>query len=358
MSVCKKVFVFLALVLAAAAIGVVDLLTPERVDLEILYFIPITIAAWVLGREWAYAIAAVDVFPAYVELSALAAVGEIPIWLVAMDIVVLLLVYGFVAELVYRLVRSRRELSQSYQLREFDLRAASALQAAVLENPIPEVPGYRIAARLRLPLSIGGDFWEVICRQNHLHMVMGDVTGKGIQASLFTTLLKHLLDESRDLFTDPRDIAVYVNEQLRKRLPEGMFVSLFYGCLNLGSGELVYVNAGQEPPLLHRRDSDDFEELPSSAIVMGIQDYPEPPKRLTADLHAGDILVSYTDGVTDARLPSGERLGMDFLRRMVRELKDSSADEIVDGILERISAETEDSTPDDRAILCLKVNAD
>jgi phosphoserine phosphatase RsbU/P len=356
-----KWLIFLALAAVAVAVGVLDLYSHPLLDVEILYFIPITVTAWQLGRAWAWAIVALDVIPTYLDLMSLVAAGALPYGIAVIDIVVRIVVYAFVAEMVYRLVRARRELNtaterlnQAYQERETDIRAASALQRALFDQPIPSVPGFDVAGRLVYARVLGGDFWEAVRLNDCLHLAVADVAGKSIPAALFTTLLEHLLDEARAFSRDPSMIVSYVNSQLMNRLPESMFVTLFYGSLDIEQRLLTYVVAGHEPPLLYRRDDESVIELGVNIMVMGLRGYDEHPESHTAALEPGDILLVYSDGLIEAKKPSGERLNTDFLKQMIPGMRDLSADEIVEEIIREVEQTTESAHRDDMTLVCVK----
>ena len=353
---------FLVILATAALIGWVDYYTGPTLTITVLYFIPIAIAAWRLGRSWALGVVAANIIPAYLDQAALAHEGEYSFVIAFINILAPTIAYVFIVELVSRVVRSQTALANTadrlrkvYDEVEDDVTAASLLQAAVLREPVPSIGGLDLAMKLVYARTIGGDFLEAIRVGDDLHLVIADVAGKSVQAALFTTLLKHLLGEARDISTQPDDVIRYVNSQLEKRLPEEVFLSLLYITLSVRNKELRYVNAGHEPALLYRKSSGAIEELGTSVTVMGLIEYPETIQPGKAKLASGDILLLYTDGITDAKKISGERVGADFLKQAILELRKQTADEIVEGIMQRVQAKTVPVLRDDMTLACVKV---
>jgi serine phosphatase RsbU (regulator of sigma subunit) len=215
------------------------------------------------------------------------------------------------------------EVEQSEKLMESELAAASEIQRGLLPTENPNFEGFEIAG-FNLPCqTVGGDYYDYIpYHDGRLALVVGDVAGKGLSASLMMSSLQarvHMLAESSP---DPATALTLLNLKTAERCPVGRFITFFYGVLDPVAGKLQYANAGHNLPLLVHADGS-FEELSGHAMVMGIL----PDIRYQAyeaTLAPGDMLALFSDGVTESRNPDksqefGEKRLADFLARHLSE---------------------------------------
>jgi sigma-B regulation protein RsbU (phosphoserine phosphatase) len=145
-----------------------------------------------------------------------------------------------------------------------------------------------------------------------------------------------MLDDAAARYTSPAATLHCLNERLAARLPEGLFVTLFHGLLDLERGELLYAGGGHEFPLLVRA-SGALEELPATGMALGILPDTEFEERALA-LSPGDLLLCFTDGIIDQRLPSGERFGRERFQAAAREYSALTCPDLVRALLERGTA--------------------
>jgi serine phosphatase RsbU (regulator of sigma subunit) len=174
---------------------------------------------------------------------------------------------------------------------------------------LPADPRFDLAARMTPARRIGGDLYDFfLLDPDRLFFAVGDVSGKGVPASLFMALGKSLFKSCALRGGDIGAIVERANLEISRDNPEMMFITLFAGLLNLTTGELSWCNAGHEPPLLLRPG-----EAPRPLVgeagppLCVVDDYAYPAARF--DLRAGDRICLITDGVTDAADPSGAMLG-------------------------------------------------
>jgi sigma-B regulation protein RsbU (phosphoserine phosphatase) len=218
---------------------------------------------------------------------------------------------------------------------ERELGIARQIQTSFLPMADPEVPGYEIAG-LNLPYSeVGGDYFDFIQVLEHqLGIAISDVAGKGIPAALLMAAYRaSLLAEIRNQFT-LRTVIAKVNGLLTESTESGKFVTAFYGVLDTKNSVFTFVNAGHNPPILRRRDGT-IDSLMEGGLALGILPdarYEERP----VSLHPGDILLLYTDGVSEAADPDGDQYGTDRLEDLLTEIKERSARQIVDTVLDRV----------------------
>lgn len=216
-----------------------------------------------------------------------------------------------------------------------ELNVATQIQADMLPRIFPAFPEreeFDIYASMTPAREVGGDFYDFfLVDQNHLAVVIADVSGKGVPAALFMVIAKTLIKNHAQFGSDPADIFTITNNQLCEGNEAGLFVTAWLGVLNLITGEFIYVNAGHNPPLLKRRDGD-FEYLKSPAgfVLAGVEDMMYTQS--AAVLGKGDKLILYTDGVTEAENRNRQQYGDEKLKGVVNDMKEKDAKELVTGI--------------------------
>lgn len=191
-----------------------------------------------------------------------------------------------------------------------ELHAARRIQASMLPHlfpPYPHIPNIQLYATMEPAKEVGGDFYDhYLLDDRRLCLCVGDVSGKGVPAALFMvigmTILKNLARQGLTL----EQVCAQANDMLCSE--NGMFITLFMAVLDTGSGELEYVNAGHNPPLLARSGSG-FAWLKSTPQLFlgGLEGQRYQSRRLT--LGAGDRLFLYTDGLTEAMNPTDDMYG-------------------------------------------------
>src|SRR6476646_2894527 len=226
-----------------------------------------------------------------------------------------------------RLIEARLERERL----ERELALASEIQQRFQPTAPPHVKGYELQGISFPCYEIGGDYYDFIEREDgRLVIALGDVSGKGTAAALLMSSLHaavHAQSASHDTLVATISA---VNRYLADNIPANRFVTLFYAELDPGSGALSFLNAGHNPPLIvHAAGT--VEQLASGGLPLGIKrdaDYREG--RTT--LQPGDVLVIYSDGVTEAASPSGEEFGATRLYEVVSRNIEASAAGIRDRI--------------------------
>jgi len=193
-----------------------------------------------------------------------------------------------------------------------ELEIAKEIQDTFLPESVPAIPGIGIAAATIPAMEIGGDFYDFIpAGEGRWGIVMADVSGKGISAALFMALSRTLLHVSGGTASDPTAAVRQANQWIYEDGRSSMFVTVFYGVLDPAAMQFSYVNAGHNPPLLVREAGGE-ELLGSRGIALGV--VPEVSiASTTLDLRPGDLLVLYTDGVTEAFNDLNEAFGEERL---------------------------------------------
>jgi len=235
-----------------------------------------------------------------------------------------------------------------------EISLARKIQASFLPTKTPDFAPYDLAGTNFPSSEVGGDYFDFIpITQTDMGVAVGDVTGHGVGAALLMANFRACLRiESRNNFT-VRAILSKVNDYLYEtNLPES-FVTAVYGVLDRQNHMFSYANAGHNPPFRMRRDGS-IEWLQVGGLLLGAfpnVDYEETAIRL----EPGDILVFYTDGVTEAYDSAGSEFGIDRLTSLVRELRDLPAGEMVRRISDSVHQfQMVDSVQDDLTISVIK----
>lgn len=243
---------------------------------------------------------------------------------------------GIFAFIVHNLMRER-ETQRTKELIESELSVAREIQMSIVPKmfpAFPERPEFDIFAVLEPAKEVGGDLYDFfLLDEDHLCFVVGDVSGKGVPASLFMAVTKTLIKAKTDITLGPDQILYKVNNELCADNDSGMFVTVFLGILTISSGEVVFSNGGHNIPYLHRCNGrvEALPRIPGMALgVMEDMGYVCSCIRLGA----GDSLVVYSDGVTEAMNDAAELFGERRLKDTLRAANGISAREEVSHILE------------------------
>ena len=203
---------------------------------------------------------------------------------------------------------------------ETEVQLARQIQQTFIPQSLPQYDSWQIAARWRTARQVGGDLYDVIeLPEGKLGLFIADVADKGMPAALFMALTRTLIRASVKETQSPAEVLRRVNDQLLPDTQQGMFVTAVYGVLDLQRGVFTYVNAGQNPPIWVKTNGE-MEKLTRTAVALGVMEQPTMTER-TISMGLGDLLLLYTDGVTEAFSPDGDLFGeirlMEALRSMV-----------------------------------------
>ena len=231
-----------------------------------------------------------------------------------------------------------QELAHESVSRELAL--AGKIQANFLPATLPDVPGWQLAAMLRPARETSGDFYDLIDLPNgRLGILVADVAGKGMGAALYMALSRTLIRTyAAEYDTQPELALSAANRRIRADTGAALFVTVFYGVLDPASGDLTYANAGHNPPcLLSGRDGNAVQELDRTGVPLGILDDATWQQRAVC-LAPGDVLLLYSDGITEAQNAQEAFFDEDRLREFVRTSLGRSARDIQDGLIAEVDA--------------------
>jgi serine phosphatase RsbU (regulator of sigma subunit) len=185
-----------------------------------------------------------------------------------------------------------------------ELEVAREIQLAMLPSGVLRTADVEVFGATRPANTVGGDFYDVLPRPDgRVILTLGDVAGKGSPAALLMALLLAVLRTLVDEELEPPELMRRLNAQICRHSPGSRFITLFYAVYTPSAGRLIYVNAGQTPPLLRRQDGR-FERLEGTGIALGMFEGSTYAAAETL-VGPGDTLVLYSDGITEAEDPEG-----------------------------------------------------
>src|SRR5580704_7813881 len=250
-----------------------------------------------------------------------------------------------------RIEQSRfAEVEQARQLMARDLEQAAEIQQGFLPSVAPPVRGLEVAGHNAPCRTVGGDYYDFFpYGTSRIAMVLGDVSGKGMPASL---LMMGLQARVQVLIEEPKslaDVMTRLNRITSANCPSNRFISLFFCILDGDSGELTFCNAGHNPPVIVRADGR-YDVLKGVGPVLGILPFIEY-QEYHEQLAEGDALVIYSDGVTEANNPAGDEFEIEGLSEAVIQDRHLPAATIVNRINKALVVYTAGAPPADDVTL-------
>jgi serine phosphatase RsbU (regulator of sigma subunit) len=219
-----------------------------------------------------------------------------------------------------------------------DLELAAQVQRSLLPKEFPHAAGLSFAARAQPAREIGGDFYDAFpLGDRHVGLLIADVSDKSIHAAIFMAIARALFHTEVRRTLSPSEVVHAVHQLLLDVSSEdNMFVTAFYGVLHLDTRHLTYVRAGHDRPLLLRRDGT-IDILPGAGRFIGMLDN-LVIEECSIDLHHGDRLIMYSDGIVDARNTTDERYGSERLAEVVQSCSGLAAEAISAAIMNSVLA--------------------
>jgi sigma-B regulation protein RsbU (phosphoserine phosphatase) len=234
-----------------------------------------------------------------------------------------------------------KETTAAKERIESELRIAHDIQMGMLNKvfpPFPDRKEFDIFAIVEPAKEVGGDFYDFfLLADQHLCFVVGDVSDKGVPASLYMAVTKTLIKAMAQQGHPPGEILTRVNRELVSGNTSSMFVTVFLGILDTLTGRVLYANGGHNPPLVIRtQGSVDFLAPTGNALVGALEGLSYETAELV--LAPGEALFLYTDGVTEAGNRDAELFSEDRLQESLQGLQTISPNETIEAIKVRINA--------------------
>ncbi len=206
-----------------------------------------------------------------------------------------------------------------------EMQVAQEIQHALLPRRFPEIEGYELAAVYRAAKDVGGDYFDFVwIDENTMGIIVADVSGKGVPGSLVMTMIRTAIRLEARGNKSPSDILARVNEFVAEDVKKGMFITIYFIVLDSKERQISFSSAGHNPMILYRKDTDRCYFLNPKGIPLGLTLPDDISFRdsLQVDklkLKKDDVLVIYTDGVTEAMNARNEQYGNDRLIQFIRE---------------------------------------
>jgi len=347
MSKGVKTLIAVGTLLASVAIGLADTLTGVTPDITILYLIPIILATVYVGLAYGLFVSMVA---AAAELIFHTQLGIETGLDLGLDVALHFLVFNLVALLIGRLIVQLRIIRELEEKRSYDLGIAKDVHKSVF---VPFPPSYKnltIASKVAFARELGGDYYHVATVGDKLFFCIADISGKSISAALFSAMLHQNITEALEHTGNLTELVARVNAHIYSALSENMFITLF--CCLIDDNGISFVNAGHETPLLYSRQVGDIKRLESRMTLpigivpdLGIETKTEP-------FLAGDVLLAFTDGVTDSE--NFRDKPYERLEAALYANSDSNPQDIINIVYQRTISDNNDIPFDDIVITCIK----
>lgn len=250
------------------------------------------------------------------------------------------------SEITNKLQQSQRDLADQERIKQ-EMQVAREIQQTLLPTEFPQIEGYEIASYYEAAREVGGDYFDFVeVDRDTLGIVVADVSGKGIPGSMVMTLIRTALRAEARRVTSAAEVLAKVNNAVVGDMKKGMFVTLFYIILDSRKRRINFASAGHNPMILHRSKTQKTYYLNPKGFPVGIsltdkELFRKSIESDTIQLTEGDIILIYTDGVTEAMNPRGEMFGDERLLEAVRKYGHLRAQAFADKLKEELLSFTE-----------------
>jgi len=259
-------------------------------------------------------------------------------------------------EEIIQIRRSLEEHDQLVSIRQ-DLQTAREIQQAILPKtfpPFPERTEFDVYGEMVAAKEVGGDFFDFfLIDSQRLGVVIGDVSGKGVPASIFMAVSRTLIRATGMKGIPAAECIHYANNLLCNESVSSMFVTVFYGILDVTTGQLDYVNAGHNPPYILSPGGIRKVPMTGGTVLGFLEDFDYQPG--TLQLQPGETLFLYTDGVTEAFNAGGEQYGEERLEQYLSSHTSDALEPLVKGAIAGVNDfSAEEPQSDDITLLAVQ----
>ena len=238
---------------------------------------------------------------------------------------------------VAQLVRENAAVVRSRERYEQEMRVAQLVQQNLLPKELPELSGWDLVPYYQPAREVGGDFYDFIpLPDGRMGFVVGDVTDKGVPAAIVMASTRKVLRIAAQQLIEPGAVLEQTNNELCPDMPSKMFVTCLYGILEPRTGRFVFANAGHNLPTIGRDSG--VEEIRARGMPLGLMPGMTYEESETT-IGPGEVILLYSDGLTEAHSPEGEMFGFPSVNRTVcRANRDRVIDELLDELHRFVTA--------------------
>jgi len=252
-----------------------------------------------------------------------------------------------------RFISERERLQQEFEI-------ARDVQMSFLPSTTPRVNELDISARCIPAKEIGGDYYDFVrLDENNTGIIIGDVSGKGTKAAFYMTLAKGLIHSAAEKDLPPGRVLTKINRLFYNSTDAGAFISMVYGIYNAPARELILARAGHNPIVYYNRSTGKADFIRPKGIAIGLQKgsiFSENIHDVSLKVQSGDVIIFYTDGITEAMNKKREEFGNDRLFEIIKKYNNENAETILDGIFSTVNNFTNRAEQsDDMTMVVIKV---
>ena len=265
--------------------------------------------------------------------------------------------FGNMQQSLVRYIEELKDTTAQKASIESELNVANSIQMSMLPNVFPDREGLDMYASMTPAKEVGGDLYGYLLKDDNLYFCLGDVSGKGVPASLFMAQVTRLFRTLANQQLSPSDICTHMNDALSgDENPTNMFVTLFVGMVNLASGHLSFCNAGHNPPVIGGGEHHgDFLEMKPNfpiGVLPGLEFEGEEIESIK-----GRALFIYTDGLNEAENREHEQFGDERLLDILRNTHFDSARQVIETLAAEVEKHRDGADPnDDLTMMCLRIS--
>ncbi|MBT7736069.1 SpoIIE family protein phosphatase [Candidatus Peregrinibacteria bacterium] len=231
--------------------------------------------------------------------------------------------YGILAHFFNQVTAGLGEVSSDLKDRRRmidELTIASQLQRDILPLSSSDVDGLQISAKNRPATEVGGDSFNIFTKKGKTYIYIGDVTGHGVSAGLIMTMVNSLMSVFSDLHDTAYDVMVQVNKYIKQHIKKAMFMTMVLLSWDNLNKKMTFVGAGHEHILVYRAATGQVDAVLSGGVALGmVPDNSKIIKEKQLELEEGDVVILFTDGITEARNKDGELFGLESLKKAIVE---------------------------------------
>lgn len=251
--------------------------------------------------------------------------------------------------MAYQEHQSLRDIQQ--ELRS-EIEIAANVQQTLLGTKIPEEEDLDIGAISVPAKQMSGDYYHFVKDKESINIAIADVIGKGIPAALCMSMIKYAMDSLPEIGIHPSQVLKNLNRVVEQNVDSSMFITMFYANYNTKNHQFTYASAGHEPGFYYSEKEKKFNDLEAKGLVLGIsQDFDY--SQYEQHMDEGDMIVLFSDGVTECRTENGF-LERSDIQRMLEEHMDCSAQDMVKNIYDSLLRLQDFQLHDDFTLIVLK----